>query len=186
MSLPPRGKAFLAPLDTCFKGAKGRGGDSTFCEGIPSSPAAPRNDAYHEGILTAAAPCALHRQNTPASGYFSSHRPPHCVPLCSPRSENKIIKPQHSQKRFACKAFLRKGAAESQDVVFGFAEYPCPPSCRDAESPVRCLTGKRTRTNPHSACSTATARQMGMPFAAKFASYSVTMFSCAYSLACRS
>ena len=30
--------------------------------------------APHEGILTAAAPCALHRQNTPASEYFSSHR----------------------------------------------------------------------------------------------------------------
>ena len=34
-----------------------------------------------EGILTAAAPCALHRQNTPASGYFSSHRPLRAAPF---------------------------------------------------------------------------------------------------------
>ena len=34
-----------------------------------------------EGILTAAAPCALHRQNTPASGYFSSHRALRAAPF---------------------------------------------------------------------------------------------------------
>ena len=61
--------------------------------------------APHEGILTAAAPCALHRQNTPASGYFSSHRALraapsalndvesegtlHCVPLCSPQAAHE-------------------------------------------------------------------------------------------------
>ena len=37
--------------------------------------------SFYEGILTAAAPCALHRQNTPASGYFSSHRPLRAAPF---------------------------------------------------------------------------------------------------------
>ena len=71
--------------------------------------------------------------------------PQHAPPTVILSGTNEI--PQHSQKRFACKDFLRKGAAESQDVVFGFAEYPCPLSCRDAESPYT-LSNRQENVSP--------------------------------------
>ena len=51
--------------------------------------------ALCEGILTAATPCALLRQNTSASGYLSLHRALHFVPLGMTLSHN----PPASQAR---------------------------------------------------------------------------------------
>ena len=42
-----------------------------------------------------------------------------------------VANPQHSQKRFACKAFLRKGAAGVSGKVFGAAKYLQKALCRD-------------------------------------------------------
>ncbi len=64
--IPPSKREPITPLNTCFKGGcrfTDRG-DCAFCE----------------GILTSATPCALLRQNTSASGYFSSHRPLRAAP----------------------------------------------------------------------------------------------------------